>query len=275
VKVDHLLEAARHLAGAGYEEEAKLFRVEAEAIQRASTRLLAEKRQELERLQREVAELELLTGQYDLIQLDFSILEFSVPSDCDTQACRILHEPGLHVLTSSGRSITSSSSVVYATDLVQFLSALEQCACDKPTKIWAPKIITTNGRTAAISNGGSLVLPVSSDVRGGAKAGAPHENLRYGIELQALPVVLGDDKIRLNLVAEVSEPDFSNAVNLNGTTVPGLNSRRCNTTVETRFGDVVAISFNPAKNSTGERKSMLVLVTPLRVSSLDGGPAKE
>ncbi|MBL8850275.1 MAG: hypothetical protein JNG89_11350, partial [Planctomycetaceae bacterium] len=41
-KVEHLLEAARHLAGAGYEEEAKIFRVEAEAIQNASHRLLAE-----------------------------------------------------------------------------------------------------------------------------------------------------------------------------------------------------------------------------------------
>lgn len=266
-KVEHLLEAARHLAGAGYEDEAKLFRVEAEAIQRASTRLLSEKRQELERLQREIAELELLTGQYDLIQLDFSILEFSVPADCDADGCSALHEPGFHIL--SGAPCANTVSVMHETDLGEFLTALERCACEKPAIIFQPKVVTTNGRTASISNGGSFVVPASTEVRGDAKAGATHDTRQYGIELQALPVVLGNDRIRLNLATEIAERDFSNAVNLNGTSVPGLTTRRCNTTVETRFGGVVAISCNAATISDGERKCMLVLVTPHRVSPLE------
>ena len=275
-KVEHLFEAARHLAGAGYEEEARLFRVEAEAIQRASTRLLTEKRQELERLQREIAELELLTGQYDLIQINFSILEFTLPADCDAEACSALHKPGIHVLTSEEGSSTSPTwSVVSKADLVQLLKRLEASACSKPATIFAPKIVTTNGRTAMISNGGSVVVPVSSEIRGDAKAGASHDTQRYGIELQALPIAIGNDKVRLNLVTEISERDFSNAVDLSGTAIPGLTTRRCNTTVETPFGDLVAISFTSAKGSDGEQKCMLVLVTPYRVAPLDGCPVAE
>ena len=266
-KVEHLLEAARHLAGAGYEDEAKLFRVEAEAIQRASTRLLSEKRQELERLQREIAELELLTGQYDLIQLDFSVLEFAVPADCDADGCSALHEPGFHIL--SGAPCSNTISVMCETDLGEFLTALDRCACEKPAIIFQPKVVTTNGRTASISNGGRFVVPASTEIRGDAKAGATHDTRQYGIELQALPVVLGNDRIRLNLATEIAERDFSNAVNLNGTSVPGLTTRRCNTTVETRFGGVVAISCNAATISDGERKCMLVLVTPNRISPLE------
>jgi hypothetical protein len=64
-------------------------------------------------------------------------------------------------------------------------------------------------------------------------------------------------------------------VNLNRTAVPGLTTRRCNTTVETRFGDIVAVSFNSPKRADGDRKCMLVLVTPKRVNPLDDRPAAE
>jgi hypothetical protein len=262
-KVEHLLEAAKHLAGAGYEEEAKLFRVEAEAIQKASTRLLAEKRQELERLQREISELEALTGQYQTIQIRCRILEFQRSADgesCNT--LQPLQAPGLHVLTGKacGPHAKSTSGPLSAEQLAAMIQTLENDSCGSLKTIAEPVVVTTHGRSATLRSGGEfpILIPVSAEE--GDERSAAIEWCNFGVTMQAVPFVLGDGKVRLSLEAEVSDRDFSNATNLHGTMVPGLTTRMVRSDVETRFGETVAIAFNsPSKE--GENCSLLVLVT--------------
>src|SRR4029453_1807362 len=50
------------------------------------------------------------------------------------------------------------------------------------------------------------------------------------------PTVLADGRISLRVRPEVSQLDYSNAVTINSTRVPGLTTRRAETTVELGSG---------------------------------------
>lgn len=271
-KVEHLLEAARHLDGAGYEDEAKLFRVEAEAIQRASTRLLTEKRQELERLQREIAELESLTGQYTMIQLKCRILEVTLPEGCTA-------DPRLATLTTAGYCIIanrpradaceSAASCHCGDTVADLLGVLHNSACVSVKSIAEPTLITTNGHTAQLHSGGEfpVLIPVSGTQAASAGGQARIEWKDFGVRLQAVPFVLGNGKLRLSLDADVSERDFSNPVNFAGSVIPGLTTRRSRTDVETHFGDTVVVRCCGSTTKDGE-KTLLMLVTPQLIAPL-------
>jgi len=266
-KVEHLLEAAKHLAGAGYEEEAKLFRVEAEAIQKASTRLLMEKRQELERLQREVAELEALTGQYQTIQISCRVLEFQRPvasSSCDS-LCP-LEAPGIHVLTGAPCSPNAKAAPapLSSSQLAAMLHALEKQSSGSLKTLAEPVLVTMNGRPATLRSGGEfpILIPVAAEA--GGESNAEIEWRNFGVTMQAVPFVLGNGKVRLSLETEVADRDFSTSVNLNGARIPGLTTSRFRSDVETRFGETVAIALNSTPKD-GARRSVLVLVTAQQV----------
>jgi pilus assembly protein CpaC len=64
----------------------------------------------------------------------------------------------------------------------------------------------------------------------------------FGVRLEAVPTILGGGRVRLELQPEVSERDFSNSVNVNGFTVPGLTTRRVNTQVEMKFGQTYMLA---------------------------------
>lgn len=267
-KVEHLLEAARHLAGAGYEEEAKLFRVEAEAIQNASTRLLTEKRQELERLQQEIAELEALTGQYQMIQINCRIMELSLPENCEAGAhLEALEQPGIHVLTGQpcSNDAETPSRLLTGEELARALHAMEQHSCGTLKTLAEPVIVTMNGRPATLRSGGEfpILIPVSG-ASGDSKPQAAIEWKDFGVKMQAVPFIQGNGKVRLALETEIADRDFTNAVNVHGAMVPGLTTRRCRTDVEAQFGETVAIALNSAPEEQG-RRSLLVLVTARQI----------
>lgn len=278
-KVEHLLEAARHLAGAGYEEESKLFRVEAEAIQNASHRLLTEKRQELERLQREIAELEALTGQYAMIQIDCRIMEFSLPDDCE-------QDPDLRLMLESGVSVIDGhpcapddngmARLLTGDFLSELLDRMEHHDCGTLKTIAKPRIVTTNGRPATLRTGGEfpIMIPVAAEKDG--EPGRAHIDWKnFGLSMQAVPFLLGDGKVRLSLETELADRDFSNATNLNGTVVPGLTTRRFRNDVEVRFGDTVAITCNSIRANGDETQSLLVLVTARQIEPLTAEAAHD
>src|SRR5207249_1292616 len=64
----------------------------------------------------------------------------------------------------------------------------------------------------------------------------------FGVSLAFTPTVIGGDLINLVVAPEVSELDRQNSVNLNGTIIPGIATRRARTTVEVRDGQSFAIA---------------------------------
>ena len=68
------------------------------------------------------------------------------------------------------------------------------------------------------------------------------EYKEYGVHLSFLPIVMGDGRIRLKAAPEVSELDYSKAVTISGTSVPGLTERKLQTTVELSEGQTFALA---------------------------------
>src|SRR5213079_374977 len=68
------------------------------------------------------------------------------------------------------------------------------------------------------------------------------EYKKFGVELGFVPTVLSRGVINLRVEPSVSELDFTNAVVINGTTIPALTSRNARTTVELRDGQSFAIA---------------------------------
>jgi pilus assembly protein CpaC len=101
--------------------------------------------------------------------------------------------------------------------------------------------------------------------QGGATAGAVTVEYReFGVKLRMIPIVLGDGKIRLQVMPEVSDLDFTTAVRLNGFVIPGLTSRKVNTTVELAEGQTFAIA-GLLNNSITANKDVTPLLGDLPV----------
>ncbi|HVT91135.1 MAG TPA: type II and III secretion system protein family protein [Tepidisphaeraceae bacterium] len=104
-----------------------------------------------------------------------------------------------------------------------------------------PNLITISGQEADFLAGGEFPVPVT---QGGGSGGVAItvEYRQFGVKLKFVPVVLGDGHIRLKCSPEVSDLDFSTAVRLNGFVIPGLTSRKVDTSIELAEGQTFAIA---------------------------------
>ncbi len=100
-----------------------------------------------------------------------------------------------------------------------------------------PMITTLNGQPATLLNGGETPVIVPAGL--GTTAISFKE---FGVQLESVPHVLGNGRLRLQVNTEVSERDFSNAVTVNGVTVPAFTVRRANTEVEMNFGETLVLA---------------------------------
>lgn len=145
-----------------------------------------------------------------------------------------------------------------------------------------PNLVAISGEEATFLAGGSFPVPVPQDA----------ETItitfqEFGVRLNFTPAVLSEGRIRLKVTPEISEPDFSTAVQVQGFFVPGLVQRRVQTVVECGSGQTIAIGGLLSERTRGvtekvpglgdlpilgplfssveyqhEETEMLVLVTP-------------
>ncbi|MDA0833691.1 MAG: pilus assembly protein N-terminal domain-containing protein [Planctomycetota bacterium] len=100
-----------------------------------------------------------------------------------------------------------------------------------------PQIVVMNGHPANLLSGGEFPILVPQSL-----GTVTIKWKEFGTRLEAAPLILGQGKLRLELMPEVSERDFTNAVQVNGFTVPGLTTRRVQTQVEMKFGQTLMIA---------------------------------
>lgn len=103
-----------------------------------------------------------------------------------------------------------------------------------------PNLTAISGQQASFLAGGEFPIPVPSSSGGGTVITIEYK--QYGIQLNFTPTVLGDGRIRLQCMPTVSELDYSNAVEFDGFTIPGLTTRTVNTTVELAEGQTFALA---------------------------------
>ncbi len=100
-----------------------------------------------------------------------------------------------------------------------------------------PNLVARSGETAKFLAGGEFPVPVPQ-----GNQQVTVEFREFGVRLNFTPVVEGHQRIRLRIAPEISELDFSVAVQIGGFPVPGLTSRSAETTVEIGSGQTLAIA---------------------------------
>ncbi|MBR0801108.1 type II and III secretion system protein family protein [Bradyrhizobium jicamae] len=104
-----------------------------------------------------------------------------------------------------------------------------------------PNLIALSGDSARFLAGGEFPVPIPTQTTNGFPT-VTIDYKKFGIELAFVPTVLSRGVINLRVEPSVSELDFSNAVTIQGTTVPALTVRNARTTVELRDGQSFAIA---------------------------------
>ena len=116
-----------------------------------------------------------------------------------------------------------------------FFDALKQ---ENLLKILAePTIVTTNGRAATIDSGGEFPTLVPSGLNQVTIVWK-----KFGVHLEAVPIVVGEGRIRMEVMPRVSDRDVANGITLNGTVIPGITQRSANTQVEMRVGETLMLA---------------------------------
>ena len=99
------------------------------------------------------------------------------------------------------------------------------------TTLANPNLTALSGETGTFLAGGEVPIPVSQGL-----GSVTVEYKQYGVSLAYTPTVLADGRISLRVRPEVSQLDYSNAVAIGSSRVPGLTTRRAETTVELGSG---------------------------------------
>jgi pilus assembly protein CpaC len=157
-----------------------------------------------------------------------------------------------------------------------------------------PNLIALSGQQASFLAGGQFPVPVPQS-GGGLTNNVTIQFKNFGVQLSFVPFVLDDETIRLQVAPEVSSIDFSLGTTLvqGGREVPGLSTRRVETTVELKQGSTLALAgllqvdldartqripgigdlpyIGPLFSNTSHKrveKELLVLVTPYLIQPM-------
>ncbi len=100
-----------------------------------------------------------------------------------------------------------------------------------------PTLTAISGETANFLAGGEFPVPVRTD---GTNVIVEYKT--FGVSLSFTPVVLSEGRISLRVSTEVSELTGQGALTVGGVTLPGINVRRADTTLEMPSGGALVMS---------------------------------
>jgi pilus assembly protein CpaC len=137
----------------------------------------------------------------------------------------------------SGITLSNPSNTVSAT-----LQAFERYGVSRI--LAEPTVTAVSGESAKFTVGGQVPIPsapvctTNGTVSNCSPGGATYQP--YGITLNFSPIVLSEGRILLHLATEVTELDYQTAAEIQGVNVPGLSTRKNETTVELPSGGSIA-----------------------------------
>jgi pilus assembly protein CpaC len=99
-----------------------------------------------------------------------------------------------------------------------------------------PNLTALSGETASFLAGGEFPIPISQDI-----GTVTIQYKQYGVSLAFTPTVLADGRISMRVRPEVSELTNEGSLRLNGFNVPGITTRRAETTIELGSGQAFMI----------------------------------
>jgi len=134
---------------------------------------------------------------------------------------------GVSSLTSGGTF--AGQGKLFGLDILASLDAAENQGL--AATLANPNLTALSGETASFLAGGEIPIPMSSSL-----GNVSVDYKQYGVSLAFTPTVLADGRISMRVRPEVSQIDDSAGVKLNGFSIPGISTRRAETTVELGSG---------------------------------------
>jgi pilus assembly protein CpaC len=126
----------------------------------------------------------------------------------------------------------------FKTGSLNWTTLIDALQTDGLAKVLAkPTLIAMSGQSANFLAGGEYPVPVPQGL-----GSVAIEYKEFGVVLNFTPVVLSNERIHLKVNPEVSELDFSTAIQAQGFVIPGLTKRRASTTIELGDGQSFAIA---------------------------------
>jgi pilus assembly protein CpaC len=142
---------------------------------------------------------------------------------------------GMYTEGLAGTPTFSFSVFDGATAFFGFLEALRD---DNLMKVLAePTLVTVSGRPAYFQVGGEIPVLIP---QGLGQVSIQYK--KFGTQVDFVPIVLGNGRIRLEVRPRVSEIDSTRSVVLDSLVVPGLRVREVDTGVEMMAGQTLAIA---------------------------------
>ena len=104
-----------------------------------------------------------------------------------------------------------------------------------------PNLTAMSGETASFLAGGEIPVPIPQG-GSGSNLIITVEWKKYGISLQFTPTLISENRISLHVKPEVSQLSTAGQIVVDGITIPGLLTRKAETTVEVGSGQSFAIA---------------------------------
>ncbi|ATE64856.1 type II and III secretion system protein family protein [Rhizorhabdus dicambivorans] len=122
------------------------------------------------------------------------------------------------------------------------------------TTLAQPNLTAISGETASFLAGGEIPIPLAQGL-----GAVSVEFKQYGVSLSFTPTVLSDGRISIRVRPEVSQLTDAGSVKLNGFTIPGITTRRAETTVELGSGQAFMIGglLSNGQNSNVDKAPFL------------------
>ena len=178
----------------------------------------------------------------------------SLPFDPTTG--QFIAKPGtlfdLKNLGVSGKTAIGAAGRVFGLDLAAAIDLAETDGL--VTTLAQPNLTALSGETASFLAGGEIPIPISEGL------GTVSVNYKqYGVSLAFTPTVLADGRISMRVRPEVSQLTSAGSVVLNNFTIPGISTRRAETTVELGSGQSFMIGglLNNSHNNTVDKAPFL------------------
>jgi pilus assembly protein CpaC len=138
-------------------------------------------------------------------------------------------------------SLSNAVNILLARHDINLVAAIQALESKNLLETLAePNVMATNGKMASFLAGGEYPYPMIQPSTGAATVTVQFKE--YGVRLNFLPVITPRGTIRLQVAPEVSSLDFTNAVSIQGFTIPGVSTRRVSTEIELESGQTFVIA---------------------------------
>ncbi|MCG8583241.1 MAG: pilus assembly protein N-terminal domain-containing protein [Pirellulales bacterium] len=144
------------------------------------------------------------------------------------------------VAASTGTAASNTGTIQFGlvSGNSSFFGVIDALRQNQLVKILAePKLVAVSGRPAYFRSGGELPILVPQSL-----GTVSVEYKQYGTQVDFVPIVLGENRIRLEVRPRVSELDEARGVSFNGNNIPGFRVREVDTAVEMDAGQTLALA---------------------------------